>query len=182
MSGTWVTTTPESYWFCSIFVDLFTEGGSTAAVLRLDTTAVEESRKKMTDRVARSPARLCSRYGKRCHYRRLEYDFLAFLPCFILFLFCPSLSRYVPLLRVPSSVQQSSAILQRVVRALLVSFVSFPISEFLLYYLLGIFRSSIFLVRVFFVLSQRGRQHLIYLRTFIHSMFAIFVFSLSHCL
>ena len=45
-------------------------------------TAVDESRRKMADRVARSPARLCSGDEKICYYLRFEYDFLvfAFLP------------------------------------------------------------------------------------------------------
>ena len=56
-------------------------------------------------------------------YGRLEYDFLgfAFVTCVLIFLFSPGLSRYVNLLRVPSSVQQSSATLSKceyVVRAL----------------------------------------------------------------
>ena len=45
--------------------------------------------------MTRSPARLCSRDGKLCYYGRLEYDFLAFVPCFLLFLFYASFSRYV---------------------------------------------------------------------------------------
>ena len=63
----------------------------------------------------RSPARVCSRDGKLCYSGRLEYDFLAFVPCFLLSLFSPSLSRHVSH-RVPTSVQQSSATLQQVVR------------------------------------------------------------------
>ena len=35
-------------------------------------------------RVTRSPARLCSRDGKRCFNRRLGYGFLVFLPCSLL--------------------------------------------------------------------------------------------------
>ena len=62
------------------------KGGSTAAVVTLD-TAVDESRKKIADRVARFPTRLCSRDGKLRYYRRLEYDFLAFLPCLLQFFF-----------------------------------------------------------------------------------------------
>ena len=96
---------------------------STAAVVTLDT--VVDERRMMTDNMTRSPARLCSRDGKLCYYGRLEYDFLAFVPCFLLFLWSPSLSRYVSLLRVPSTVQQS-ATLQQVLRVL-VSFVSCPI-------------------------------------------------------
>ena len=73
----------------------------------------------MTGSVKRSPARLCSRDGKLFYYGRLEYGFLDFVPSFLLFLFCPSLSRHVYLLRVPSSVQQSSATLSKyVVRVL----------------------------------------------------------------
>ena len=58
--------------FCLIFVDLFAGGGgSTAAAVTLDTVA-DESR-EMTDRVARSPSRLCSRDGEDLLlWRRLE--------------------------------------------------------------------------------------------------------------
>ena len=42
----------------------------------------------MADRVARSPARLCSRDGKLCYYyRRLEYDLFFSLSCFYAFCF-----------------------------------------------------------------------------------------------
>ena len=58
-------------WFSSI---CSWREGSTAAAVTLD-AAVDKSREKMADRVARSPARLCSRDG---YHRRLEYDFLAF--------------------------------------------------------------------------------------------------------
>ena len=60
------------------FFYLVTEGGSTAAVLTLDTTAVDESRKTMADRAARTPVQLCSNDGKLCYYRRLECGCLAF--------------------------------------------------------------------------------------------------------
>ena len=70
-------------WFSLIFSR---RGGSTSSILTLD-TAVDESRKKMADRVTRSPARLCSRDGKLCFYGRLEYDFVAFFPCFQVVLF-----------------------------------------------------------------------------------------------
>ena len=43
----------------------------------------------MTDRVTRSPVRLCSRDGKICYYRRLEYTvscFCVLLPSFLLLL------------------------------------------------------------------------------------------------
>ena len=46
----------------------------------------------MADREARSPARPCSKDERLCYYRRLEYDFLALLPCFLLFLFFSALS------------------------------------------------------------------------------------------
>ena len=66
---------------------------------------------------------------------------------FSLFLFSPSLSRYVYLLRVPSSVQQSLAALQQVTRVLvgvisMVSFLSYLISEFLLLYFIRAKRVS----------------------------------------
>ena len=119
-------TNPSSFAWVSLICSR--RGGSTAAVLALD-TAVEESRKKMADRVARSPARLCSKDGKLCCCRRLEYDVLAFLPCFLHFSSSLSLSRNDSLLRVASSVQQSSAPLQQV-RVLLVSVVFCLISRF----------------------------------------------------
>ena len=80
---------PESRQFCLVFVDLFAAGGgSTAAAETLDTVA-DESREKMADGVARSPSRLCSRDGKICCYRdALSTIFLlAFVPCFLLFVF-----------------------------------------------------------------------------------------------
>ena len=80
-------------------------GRSTAAVVTLDTVA--DDSKKMADGVTTSPTRLCSRDGTTCYYRRLENDFL--LLCLA------SLSRYTYLLRVPSSVQQSSATLSKYV-------------------------------------------------------------------
>ena len=94
-------------------------GGATAAILTLD-TAVDKSRKKMAGRVARFPARLCSRDGKLCYYQNalvskcLEYDFLALRPCFLLSYCSPPLSRYASLRRVASFVQQSSGPLQQV--------------------------------------------------------------------
>ena len=102
---------PRSFvWFLLI---CSRRGGATATALTLD-TAVDESRKKMADRVARSPARLRSRDGKLCYYRRLEYDFLVFCLTSFFSSFPPPLSRYVSLLGVASSVQQSSATLQQV--------------------------------------------------------------------
>ena len=101
---------PGSFvWFSLI---CYRRGDSTAAVVRLDTVA-DESR-KMAYSVTRSPGRLCSRDGKLCCYGRLEYDFFAFVPCFLLSLFS-SLSRYVCLVRVPSFVQQSSVSLSKYV-------------------------------------------------------------------
>ena len=108
------------------FVDLFAGRGedSTTAAVTLDTVA-DESRKKMGDGVARSPTRLCSRDGKiLLLWRRLEYDFLAsLLLClasyfsffFSSFSYFFPASRYVYLLRVPSSVQQPSATLSKYV-------------------------------------------------------------------
>ena len=89
----------------------------TAAAVTLDTVA-DESR-KMADGVAKSPSRLCSRGGKICCYGDASSTIfcLAFVPCFLLFvfrflfvfLFFFPASRYVYLLRVPSSAQQPSA-------------------------------------------------------------------------
>ena len=110
-------------------------GGSTAAAVTLDTVAAE-SRKKMADGVTRSPARLrCCRVGKRYYYERLEYDFVLFIvPCFLLFIISPALSRYVYLLRFPSSVKQQSATVlsARILEYafFLVSFASCLISDF----------------------------------------------------
>ena len=91
------------------------EGGSTTAAVTLIDTVADESRKKMADGMAWSPARLCSRDGKINYYGRLEYEFLAFVLCNLLFSFSPPLSLYVYLLRVPSYVQQSSVTLSKYV-------------------------------------------------------------------
>ena len=89
-SLTSVARAPDSGQLCLVFVDLFPGGGgSTAAAVTLDTVA-DESRKKMADGVTRSPARFCSRDGNICYCGRLEYDFLAFVPCFLLFLNSPA--------------------------------------------------------------------------------------------
>ena len=93
------------------------EGGSTAAVVTID-TVVDESR-KMANSVTSSPARLCSRDGMLCYCGRLEYDFLTFVPCFLLFTFFPSL--FIPACfssRVPSSQQSSATLSKLVVRGL----------------------------------------------------------------
>ena len=47
------------------------------AVVAIADTAVDESRKDKAHLVAKPPARLCSRDGTLCYYRRLEYDSLA---------------------------------------------------------------------------------------------------------
>ena len=100
----------------------------------------------MADGVARSPSRLCSRDGKICCYGDAlsTIFFLVFVHCFLLFVFRFSFlflffflaSRYVYLVRVPSSVQQPFATLSKYVFYtpqyvffLLVSFVPHPISE-----------------------------------------------------
>ena len=94
--------------------------------MTLDTVA-DESRKKMADGVARPPSRLCSRDGNICCYGDalstifLFACFCASLPTFrssfffsFFSYFFPA-SRYVYLLRVPSSVQQPSATLSKYV-------------------------------------------------------------------
>ena len=102
------------------------------AVLTLDDAVVDESRKKMADSAARSPARLCSRDWKLCCHRRLEYEFLALLPCFLLFIFSPSLSRRVSLFRVASPVPQSSAaLLQRIRVIIILSHLGIPFVIFM---------------------------------------------------
>ena len=101
------------------FVDLFAGGGgSAAAAVTLDTVA-DESRKKMADGVSRSPSRLCSRDRKIC-CRGDALSTIFLLLClasyfsFLFFLFlCSPASRYVYLLRVPSSVEQPSATLSK---------------------------------------------------------------------
>ena len=103
---------------------------STAAVVTLDT--VVDERRMMTDNMTRSPARLCSRDGKLCYYGRLEYEFLALLPCFLLFIFSPSLSRRVSLFRVASPVPQSSAaLLQRIRVIIILSHLGIPFVIFM---------------------------------------------------
>ena len=78
-------TTPESWQFWLVFVDMFAEAGlDSSTVVTLDTVA-DESRKKMADGMTRAPARLVAETGI-CHYGRLvsTHDFLAFVPCFLL--------------------------------------------------------------------------------------------------
>ena len=149
--------------------------GSTAAVVTLD-TAVDESRKSMVDYVTGFPARLCSRNGKLCYYGRLEHDFLAFLPCSLLLLFSPSLSRHVSLINsVPSSGHQSSATLQQVVRVLSSCVIC------ILYHLRlpRFICLAYFLVGAFVVLSHVPGTSALDLPTLIHSRFCFFSFSLS---
>ena len=98
-------------------------------------TVDDESRKKMEYSATRSPARLGNRHRETLLLWTPGVRFSCFVPCFLLFLFSPSLSRYVYLLRVPSSVQQSCVTLSKhVVRVLLVSFVSSLISECLSFF------------------------------------------------
>ena len=115
----------------------------------------------MAGRVARSPARLCSRDGKLCYYRRREYDLDAL--CLVSFFcpFFPSLFRYASLLRVTSSVQQSSAS-RMFVRVLLTSCVLSHFSIPFVLFLKNIYFSvALLLVGVFVVLSYPVRWHFI---------------------
>ena len=93
-----------------------------AIVLTLD-TAIVESRNEAPKGLARFPNRFSSRDGHPYYYHRMEYDFLfspvslssCFFTCLSLcFIFppTPSLRRYFPLLRVASSVQQLSVLLE----------------------------------------------------------------------
>ena len=115
-------------------------GWSITTAVTLDTVA-DESR-KMADGVARPPSRLCSRDGKiYCYGDALKTIFLLACSCALLLLFLilfflasyfslffsffscfvPS-SRYVYLLRVPSSVQQPFATLSKYVFYITCSF------------------------------------------------------------
>ena len=86
----------------------------------------------MANNVTKPSARLCSRDGKLCYYGRLEYEFLALLPCFLLFIFSPSLSRRVSLFRVASPVPQSSAaLLQRIRVIIILSHLGIPFVIFM---------------------------------------------------
>ena len=86
------------------------DGDATAAVLTLD-TAIGENRKEIVDRVARFPARACTRDRSLCYYFRLKFDCFCFsdffsLICFLvssLFLIPVSLSVFLVLLRSCSS-------------------------------------------------------------------------------
>ena len=121
--------------------------------MTLDTVA-DESR-KMADGVARSPSRLCTRDGEICCYGDalstifLLACFCALLPTFLfrffLYLLFPA-SRYVYLLRVPSSVEQPSATLSKYHHL-------YPTSSrnYFVVILLVFFRSSYFSGGVFFV-------------------------------
>ena len=157
------------------FVDLFTEGGFDSG--SSDTwhrcRREQEDDGRYCDKL---PDRRCSRNGKLCYYGRLEHDFLAFLPCSLLLLFSPSLSRYVSLINsVPSSGHQSSATLQQVVRVLsscvicILHHVRIPRIICLAYFLVG----------AFVVLSLVPGTSALDLPTLIHSRFCFFSFSLS---
>ena len=154
-------------------------GGSTAAAVTLDTVADES--KKMADCVARSPSRLCSRDGKICCYGdALSTIFLlAFVPCFLLFVFRVLFSHFFPASRhvfvsssrlfvcaasgtVSKYVFYSTCSFCRVICSW--SFVPYPISEIscFLFVLYSFFRSSYVSGGLFFVvLSYPVRQHLI---------------------
>ena len=119
---------PSTFVWFSLICSL--RGGSTAALLTVD-TAVNESRKKVADRVTRSPTRLCSRDGKLCYYRRLEYDFLFFflalLPCFIVFFVCFSSSCCFVRAAVISSASTCCSRVICIISDLRIPFVSFVI-------------------------------------------------------
>ena len=127
LSGTWVATAPESRQCCLVFVDLFAGGGARQRqqwqLIPLPTRA---GRRWQT--VWQSPCLgFVAETGRFVAMETpwIRFSFLlAFVPCFLLFVFHFSFlsyriifpaSRYVYLLRVPSSVQQSSATLSRYV-------------------------------------------------------------------
>ena len=83
-------------------------GGRTAVALTLD-TAVDESR-KMPDRVTKGPPLdLVAETGSFVATDAMNTILLLFCLASLFSSFSPSLSRYVPLLRVSPSVQQPSA-------------------------------------------------------------------------
>ena len=140
-------------------------GGSTAAAVTLDTVADES--KKMADCVARSPSRLCSRDGKICCYGdALSTIFLlAFVPCFLLFVFrfsflpfliflhcilCLSSCPFVCAAAICHS--QQVRILEYVL-FLFVPFVPYPISEFFRFHSFSIFFVAL-ISRVAFLLCS----------------------------
>ena len=125
VSGTWVATAPESTQFCLVFVDLCAVGGARQRqqwhLIPLPTRAG-----RRWQMVWQGPRLgFVARDGKICCYGdALSTIFLlAFVPCFILFVFrffFSFLSFFFPAsrhvyLRVPSSVQQPSATLSKYV-------------------------------------------------------------------
>ena len=143
----------------------------------------------MADGVTRSPARLCSRRGKICYHKRLEYDFLTLCLayCFSYFLMpYPGMFIFFVFLRLCSSnhllrqlmCSQQVPFLQYVLFSLL-SFASYPISGFLCFYSFSNFFVVLFSrVAFFVVLSYPVRQHLNCLPLFF-SDFSFFSVSLS---
>ena len=138
----------------------------TAAAVTLDTVA-DESRKKMADGVARSPFRLCSRDGKICCYGdALSTIFLlAFVPCFLLFVFRFSFRLFSPhsgmfifvSLRLCSSHLILSASMYFVVRVLSACVIcTLPHFGIILFFirLVFFFRSSFFSGGVFLLCSR----------------------------
>ena len=116
---------PGSFVWFSLICSRGERLDSAAAAVTLHTVA-DESRNKMAVGVARSPSRLCinSRDGKiYCYEDALSINLFCLLLCFasyfsfflsfLIRLFPPS--RYVYLLRVPSSVEQPSATLSKYV-------------------------------------------------------------------
>lgn len=87
--------------------ELFSESGATAAASEPD-TAIDDSNVEVADMAAKSPDRLCSKDGKTCFYRRLEYD-LVFLSLISSCLLCSfsSLVPYVLSISVPVSYSQA---------------------------------------------------------------------------
>ena len=137
-------------------------GGATAAVRTLD-TAVDERRKKVADRVVRSPARLCRRDGEASLLSTPSVRFSCFFAGFPVS-FSPPLSRYVSPFRVASSVVQQSSTLQQL--RVLVPSVFRLISGFPFFFFRFFFSNSsscVYLVGVFVVLSYSYpvRRHLI---------------------
>ena len=112
--------------------------------------------RKMTDRVTTSPVRLCSRDGKICYYRRLEYTVSCFC-VFLLSFFC-SVHIRISVCFSWSSVQQSAPRQQvrvylKVLFHLCSALQELGIPDFFFFHLFYIFRISCYSWQACFLCS-----------------------------
>ena len=167
---------PDSFvWYSLICLR---RGGSTAAVTLY--TVADESKKKMTDCVTRSPARLCSGYRKICYYGHLGTIFSLLFHASLIFSFlipvCLSFSCSL-VCAAAICYSQQVRILQYVF-FLLVSFVSYLISKLSCFYLFCVFSWFYFSGGVFCCALVLGTLALD-LPTLIISLLLFFSVSLS---